>query len=162
MCLIGSLRYRDSTSNTYNAFKCLKLRDIIKFKTCTHIFKADRNLLPPKLMERYRYVKHVHNYNTRNCGNIYQNIPKTFQKSRCPSIIGVKLYNQIPSHVRLLPSIISFKKRLKEEFLTKYKKPLPIQQIMVWQMEVTDLCTKSVCILIYIFTIKYFVKYVKI
>ena len=29
-------------------------------------------------------------------------------------------------------------------------------------MEVTDLCTKSVCILIYIFTIKYFVKYVKI
>ena len=120
MCLIGSLRYRDSTSNTYNAFKCLKLRDIIKFKTCTHIFKADRNLLPPKLMERYRYVKHVHNYNTRNCGNIYQNIPKTFQKSGCPSIIGVKLYNQIPSHVRLLPSIISFKKRLKE-FLTKYK-----------------------------------------
>ena len=39
-------------------------------------------------MERYRYVKHVHNYNTRNCGNIYQNIPKTFQKSRCPSIIA--------------------------------------------------------------------------
>ena len=91
--MIGSLRYRDSTSNTYNAFKCLKLRDILKFKKCTHIFKADRNLLPPKLMERYRYVKHVHNYNTRNCGNIYQNIPKTFQKSRCPSIIVVKLHH---------------------------------------------------------------------
>ena len=47
MRVIGSLKYGDSTSNTYNAFKGLKLRHIIKFKTCTYIFKADRNLLPP-------------------------------------------------------------------------------------------------------------------
>ena len=39
--VIGSSKYRVSTSNLYHAFKGLKLQNIIKFKICTHILYSN-------------------------------------------------------------------------------------------------------------------------
>ena len=113
MRIIDGLNYRDSTRGTFVKYKCLKLVDFIRFKTCIHIFKASSNQLPYNLQKRYKKVNEVHRYNTRSCNDLYRAKCKKNLKQNNISISGVKLFNNLPAYIREAKTLRQFKKRLK-------------------------------------------------
>lgn len=46
--IVESLNYRDETSKTLKKTKCLKFSDIVKLKSCTYIYKAQKEMLPAR------------------------------------------------------------------------------------------------------------------
>ena len=87
-------------------------------KTCTHVYKADKGLLP------HNCVKEIHNYNTRQVNNLYSISSKKHVKKMCLSIHGVETYNSISVHTKTAKSVLTFKRRLKKDKFKTYKKDL--------------------------------------
>ena len=114
------LSYRDHTSKTFQTLNCLNLLDIIKFKTCLHTYKAERELLPVKLSKRYTRTSKIHNYNTRHCEDLYKIAYKANSKKYCLSVEGVRVYNNLSYDVRNIKSENCFKNRLKRLLLESY------------------------------------------
>ena len=86
------------------------------------MFKATKNSLPEKLQSKYKPIGEVHSYNTRNRTKFkyYINNVKCYVKSMCPSVNGVKTFNNLSENIKNAPSISSFKKRIKRMLLSTY------------------------------------------
>ena len=119
--VISKLKYRDSTNSSFLKNNILKLGELIEFKTCVFIYRANRYLLPPSLHGLIKSVKQIHFHNTRNSLNMYINKYKCFIKRMSPCVQGVKWYNDLPKNVKTCPNLVKFKQSLKRHLLEHYK-----------------------------------------
>ena len=93
--IIDGLSYKAHTTKSFQKLGILKLKDMVKLKCCMHTYKAEKELLPDKLQERYKRVSDIHHYQTRQANSLYP--PKSLSqiKQRCLSVYGVAQYNDL-------------------------------------------------------------------
>ena len=88
--VINKLKNKDSTNSAFLKNNILKLKELIKLKTCTFVYKANRNLLLPSFNGLFKNVNQIHTHHTRNNQNLYFNKCKTFLNGMSPCIRGVR------------------------------------------------------------------------
>ena len=112
--LITNSYYYEHTHTLFKELKTLKLFDINKVEIAVYMFKL-LNYENADLLQQP-----IHNYPTRTRENI--RIPlhnlTIFQHSL--SYLGPTIWNGLPEHIKLLPSLPSFKKHLKKHTYELY------------------------------------------
>ena len=111
--IITSSDYFAHTQPLFKETNILKLFDINKVQIGIQMYKQIKD-------KNNTAIRHQHNYPTRTRDNL--SIPlhhlTVFQHSL--SFTGPKTWNSIPEHIRLLPTILSFKKHLKKLIISTY------------------------------------------
>lgn len=114
--IIRIITFSDYFAHTQLLFKetnILKLFDINKVQIGIQMYKQIKDT-------NNTAIRHQHNYPTRARDNL--SIPlhhlTIFQHSL--SYTGPKTWNSIPEHIRLLPTILSFKKKIKKHIISTY------------------------------------------
>ena len=112
--IITDSYYLEHTQPLFKEIRTLKLFDINKLEIAAYMFKMINSANTATLQHP------IHNYLTRTHQNI--SIPAhnltIFQHSL--SYLGPKTWNALPEHIKILPSISSFKKHLRNYILEQY------------------------------------------
>lgn len=90
----------------------LSIKQRIYFNSLVLIYKAINNLLPDYMLQQLKTNDDVHNYNTRSHHEF--RLPKLNKSCSQNSLFykGIKIYNNLPPHVKNATSIYNFKKKL--------------------------------------------------
>ena len=122
--IVCNRKYRDHTTELFHNLSCLKLSDLISFKSLCIMYKANYNsLLPCTIQKYFNFLKSVHTHNTRasSKNNLYCQTVKTKLKSFCISVKGVNLWNDLHENIKKSKTLISFKKELKKMYINSYE-----------------------------------------
>ena len=102
----------------FKKLKLLKLNDIIKMNTALFVFKTINNLIYSPIPFTFRNVPH---YRLR--GN-HVNLEVPYVRLRHSQLFvhvrGANLWNSIPQNLHHSPTVISFKRNLKNHYLNSY------------------------------------------
>ena len=108
------------TSLLFHKMFSLKFVDIVKFKSLQIMHKAYHNCLP-KNVQSYFVLNNVDSvYNTRATDKFKIKYVRTSLKSKLVSVVGPKLWNELPRSITCLVNIVKFKRILKIELVNKY------------------------------------------
>ena len=117
---VFSLEYNSHTNDYFKQMKFLKLEDLYNFQVAVFMFKTlylNQNCYFRRALSNY---ESIHSHATRHSNNF---ILPLFTKSRSQFSIHfkmVKIWNDLPSHLRIKCSLPCFKKKLREWFLDRY------------------------------------------
>ena len=123
--IIRTIMYRnrfEHTNNDFSLLNFLKLKDINQFSACCFVYKSLNMLALPidyfHLLDNFQ-----HNYNTRNLNQLNLHIPfaSSLQSQSSPSYYACQYWNSLPLEIKSKPSIISFKKALKDLIIFSYR-----------------------------------------
>ena len=108
---------RTPSSNLFNQLKVLKLCDIFNIYALSFVYKSINNLIvsPINFLERASGV-----YNLRARPPLQVPRHTSQQSERFIHIRGARLWNEIPDNIKSSRSIISFKFKLKKQYLDSY------------------------------------------
>ena len=99
---------RTHISDMLRTLKWMSVKQRLHYNLCIFMWKIIHNQVPPYLSNICTPVADIHGHNTRFSSNssLFRNraSPKTL------SSLGVKIWNEIPQHVRDAGSLYSFKK----------------------------------------------------
>ena len=119
--IIGGLQYRDHTNDMFVKLSILKFEDIVKVESAIFAYKGSRELLPNRLQKRYiPRIQTSSQYKTRNNKIFYENMYKKNYKLMCPSVKGIKTFNDLPDSIINSTSVKSFKYQLKKYIINTY------------------------------------------
>ena len=91
--IICNAHYNDHTNNYFIESNALKLFDLLKYKTCFFMYKANKNLLSKNIQNLFVYMYgQVH---TRQTGNFQQSDVITTKEQMCITIRESKLWNSL-------------------------------------------------------------------
>ena len=97
-------------------FAWLSVRNLIKLDTAVFVYKEVSNWHPEQDDSPFQMLDCLHSYNTRSVSNNNLFIPRGksqhFQKTM--SFSGSKIWNEIPTEIRMAQTLHSFKDRLKK------------------------------------------------
>ena len=99
----------------------LSIRDRISYFKLIHLFKIKHGLGPNYLRSNIVSVSDTHSYNTRGSSSNFR-VPKSL--SNAPSAFAyscVRLWNALPERIKLIDSLIPFKRELKKFLLSSYE-----------------------------------------
>ena len=118
---ISNSDFRSHSNPLFIKYNQLKVFDLCNLNIGTFMYKYCNNLLPPAFNNMFTYNADNHNYNTRYASDFeYPNNKLEFSnKSICYQ--GVKIWNNIPNHVKNASNIKSFKSTYRETAISKYK-----------------------------------------
>ena len=103
----------------------LSIRDRVSYFKMIHLFKIKHGLSPNYLRTNILSVSDMHSYNTRGSSSNFH-VPKSL--SNAPSAFAfscVRLWNGLPERIKLINSLIPFKRELKRFLLSSYDWFLP-------------------------------------
>lgn len=101
------------------------------FVSCKDVFINYQILTVPSLLiyelciyihnNQDKFIKHdnIHTINTRQKNNFYVPYCRLNVTCSSPNYVGLKIYNRLPSELKLCPSTGLFKKRLKQHLICK-------------------------------------------
>ena len=92
----------------FKKLKILKFRDKVDYKILQVIYKAKQKSLPTNIQILFG-INYGKDYNTRQLNKFYVTYSRTVLKSRCLSIYGVKMWNNLDEVARTYPSFLAFK-----------------------------------------------------
>lgn len=103
--------------------ECLQFMNIdqrLVYQNLLFIFKMIHNLLPEYMAEKITFVNDIHNYNTRNAGDIY--VPTAKKTSTQNSLFhkGLVIYNSLPQHIKTINSLNIFKRNISQYVKNNY------------------------------------------
>lgn len=109
-----------NTTNLFNKFNILKIKNIHKLQSAVFIFKYRHNLLPPLfyLNKFFEILTTKSNLNLRNKENIYIQYASTNTRIFTIKFAGPRFWNSLPHEIKNSNHITSFKKEVKN-YLTK-------------------------------------------
>jgi hypothetical protein len=118
--LLEKLPHRTSTSYFFKTNNLLKFKDLIHSKLCCLGYMAHKNSLPSKLQTYFDMSLCQHPYPTRT--NTHFRTNKFINKYSNTSVIEKtkRLFNNLPNETKMTPTIISFKKVLKQSCISSY------------------------------------------
>ena len=119
---IAKLRYDEANhSDLLTKFGWLSVRNIIKLDTAVFVYKEINNLHPEQSDSPFQMLDCLYSYNTRSVSNNNLFIPRgntqNFQKTM--SFSGSKIWNEIPTEIRMAQTLHSFKDQLKKHLATQ-------------------------------------------
>ena len=104
----------------FRKINSLKFLDIVKFKGLQIVYRAYHNNLPTNLQSYFMLNRGTVSYDMRSRDKFKIKYVRTSLRSKLVSIIGPKLWNQLPQSIRECVNIESFKKALKYFLITSY------------------------------------------
>jgi hypothetical protein len=117
--LIKNASFMASTDPIFKSMKSLKLTDIFAVCTLTFVFKFVKGMLPEVFYEFYKRNNRVISRQTRQSNKLYIPIAKSALYEKTIRINGAKYWNNIDDIIDYNCSLHTFKKRLKNHFISK-------------------------------------------
>ncbi len=120
---ISSQPFLSSTTPIFHSLKILKLNDMINHEILKLVYKSLNGLSPSHFQNYFQLSNTVHSHETRQAarGDIFQPIRNTFLYGlRSIKYIGAKLWNCIPTFIKVSASFNTFKSKLKEFVINGY------------------------------------------
>ena len=101
--------------NLYRANNTLPLLQLHNYfiLILLHKFKFNRTELPAPFLEYFKENYTIHSHNTRQIKNLHVDRTNTTLGQRSVKFKGVKLWNDIPSSIKLFRNKYTFKRKLK-------------------------------------------------
>ena len=100
--------YSSNLGTLFTENKILTLKKCLAYKTSQLIWKAWKNTLPSNIQQLFKKLENLKLFKPSRRINLTQN---------CTSYAGVKMWNNIPSQIRNIPSYLLFKAKIKEYLL---------------------------------------------
>ena len=116
--LLGGGRKHDHATPYINSLRWLKIIHKCNFDACLFIFKILNNCLLSWLVT-INSVSDLNERMTRQLDNLYIPRTRTFTGERNLALRGSRIWNSLPADIKHSNSIINFKKKLKEHFLSQ-------------------------------------------
>ena len=108
--------FTSSTTPLFSDLKILKLRDLFKLKLLTFVYECVNKISPSCFHSFFDLVESVHQHHTRQVAknHIFLTQKNTLQYGlRSVRYYGAKCWNEIPVGIKISPSAISFRRKLK-------------------------------------------------
>ena len=118
----GLSRFSLSSFPRHQSLKILKLNDTITHEVLKFVYKS-LNGLSPHFSKYFQLSNTVHSHEARQVagGDIFQSIRNTFRYGlRSIKYFGAKLWNGIPTFIKVSVSLNIFKSKLKEFLINGY------------------------------------------
>ena len=112
-----------SSTPIFHSLKILKLNDMINHEILKFVYKSLNGLSPSHFQNYFQFSNTVHSHETRQAagGDIFQSIRNTFLYGlRSMKYLGAKLWNGIPTFIKMSVSFNIFKSKLKEFLINGY------------------------------------------
>ena len=119
---IAKLRYDEANdSDLLTKFAWLIVRNLIKLDAAVFVLKEINNLHPEQADSPFQMLDCLYSYNTRSVSNSNLFIPraKTQNFQKTISFSGNKIWNEIPTEIRMAQTLHSFKDQLKKHLATQ-------------------------------------------
>ena len=119
--VLGRVR-TDSGTQCLKELHWLPIKLRVEYKILTTVYKCLNNQAPTYLKSMLKRQTHVRTTRTLQDPNLLV-IPTTHRKTfadRSFSVAGPKLWNELPNHLRSIPSFYDFKKQLKTFLFNKF------------------------------------------
>ncbi len=113
----GQVKKVDHVTPLFKEMKWLRVKDLITFNIVTTIFKHTTNTYPDQLLP-LPTVGAVTLSTTRQRHNLYVPRTHTDMGARATSVIGPKLWNNLPNNIKNSTILPTLKKKLRENLLT--------------------------------------------
>ena len=107
--IVENARYKDNWSCDW-----LSVENIIRFDRSVMTYKIRNKLSPESFWDKFQQRSLQSNYATRNCRDLQIPRLNTEHAKKSYRYSAIKIWNDIPVAIRELPTIIRFKKELKE------------------------------------------------
>ena len=112
--------FRKDNECNFKANSILKLTDIYRLRVCVYMFKILKLGLYPSLLNDLNIGTSDHMYNTRNRSNLMQPFPRVENVRMNYQYMFPDIWNKLPTYLKELETVSSFKKRLINHFLIQY------------------------------------------
>lgn len=96
----------------------MSVRQRMRYNVCVFIFKIVKGMMPEHLRERITLVGETNVKQTRQSENIVIQFRRTRNAQKSLYYEGVKMYNDMPTELKLCDRLAIFKRRLKEYIFT--------------------------------------------
>ena len=117
---INNLKYYDHTSHFFRLNKILKLEDLNKQQIAIYLYKTLNTDYDTNLSESLTTHREIHTHSTRhNTALVVPRLSRVKSQS-CIEFRGTKIWNELPSHIRDLPSRTAFSIKTRQFFLDRY------------------------------------------
>ena len=120
--IIAKLQYNEANhTDLLTKFAWLSVRNLIKLDTAVFVYKEINNLHSEQSDSPFQMLDCLYSYNTRSVSNINLFIPmgKTQNFQKTMSFSESKIWNEIPTEIRMAQTLHSFKDQLKKHLATQ-------------------------------------------
>ena len=118
--IVANVEYLGHTKPIFIQYNTLRLDDLIKLNSMCLMFKVINNMLPDNLSKYFVRVNMTHDYQTRQCNNMQIQFCRTTKRSYAISVLGPKIWNQLPDKLRSINQFYNFKVHYKRFLLKLY------------------------------------------
>ena len=108
------------TSLLFHKMSSLNFLDIVRFKSLMVMFKAYTNGLPKTLQSYFVLNSMGENYYMRSTNKFKISYTRTSLKAKCVTVVGPKLWNELPKSITSLKTQNGFKRALKHYLVNQY------------------------------------------
>lgn len=117
--IINFANYYAPTNPLFIKQNTLKFHDLVDFNTAVMMYKAHNLKLPHSVQDLFKLKEN--RYSFRDSGNFYKPKARTNLKSRCISVRGVGLWNNLDEQLKGSKTINAFKKSFKSRIIENYR-----------------------------------------
>ena len=110
--VINGANFNSHTNDLFYSNRILKLKDINIFLQAIYMYKSDTAVFQTS-----------HFYNTRNRNNLNPIFQRTVRTQMSLSFSAPKIWNELPSSIKDLPTLNQFKNKLKDHLIDNYANP---------------------------------------
>ena len=114
---IAKLQYDEANhSDLLTEFAWVSVRNLIKLDTAVFVYKEVNNLHPVQADSPFQMLDCLHSYSTRSVSNnnLFTPRGKTQNFQKTLSFSGSKIWNEIPTEIRMAQTLHSSKDHLKK------------------------------------------------
>ena len=98
----------------------LSIRDRVSYFKLNHVFKIKNGTAPDYLSSKFVLVSESHSHNTRGCVHNYIVTNQQAKVQTSFQFSAIREWNNLPDEIKGAGSLFSFRKKLKQHFLSRY------------------------------------------
>ena len=111
--LISHAKFLAHTKPLFNNLSIMNIFEFSDYNIATFMYLCYNNFIPKNLSMKFCLNADIHFYNTRGSFNFHLPKIRTSVAKNCISFKGPQIWNALPSHIKLSPSLNVFKRRYK-------------------------------------------------
>lgn len=117
--MISHSNYYEPSAPLFRQYSLLTMEKLNIYQTCLFIFKVlnHKQSLPVSLSNLFNLFSDSHSYQTRHRDNFVLPYCRTSKHQCCITFRGPQLWNSLPQSLKIIKSLTSFKKMLKEHLI---------------------------------------------
>jgi hypothetical protein len=120
MRIVEHCGYREHTKPIFHNYRTLRLDDLVKLTTMSLMYKVHNGDLPIHILQYFKIVNTTHCHRTRQRNDLKIQWCRTRQKSFSLSVLGPKIWNNLPINIKQANNYRTFKWLYKNNLLCTY------------------------------------------